>query len=158
MSAVLKQQKLTYRRMQKDDLPRVIAIEICAYPYPWTLGIFNDCLRVGYSCFVAESDNNTVVGYGVISTAAGECHILNLCIDVELQGCGYGRELLNYLMNAAGDKNVSDVFLEVRPSNKHAVHLYESIGFAEVGLRKDYYPADKGREDAVIFAKNISGY
>ena len=157
MSAVLKQKKLTYRKMHKDDLPRVIAIEIRAYPYPWTLGIFSDCLRVGYSCFVAE-DDKAVVGYGVISTAAGECHILNLCIDVELQGCGYGRELLHFLMKAADEKNVSDVFLEVRPSNKHAIQLYESIGFSEVGVRKGYYPADKGREDAVIFAKHISAY
>ena len=157
MSAVFKSKNLTYRNMHKDDLTRVMEIENRAYPYPWTLGIFSDCLRVGYYCFVAESEQS-VIGYGVISMAAGECHILNLCIDSECQGCGFGRELLDYLMAVAKENNVQDVFLEVRPSNKSAVQLYESIGFAEVGVRKDYYPAKKGREDAVIFAKHISGF
>lgn len=157
MSAVLKDKTLTYRNMHKDDLSQVIAIEQRAYSHPWTQAIFSDCLRVGYACFVAESEQS-VIGYGVISMAAGECHILNLCIDSEFQGCGFGRKLLNYLMTVAKKNNVQDVFLEVRPSNKSALRLYESIGFSEVGVRKDYYPADKGREDAVIFAKHISGF
>lgn len=142
------------RAMRHEDLEDIMAVEVRAYPYPWTEGIFRDCMRVGYSCWVmTESDG--LVGYAVMSMAAGECHVLNLCIRPERQGFGYGRILLRALMEHARTRKVGTAFLEVRPSNTPAVHLYLSEGFNEIGLRKRYYPADNGREDALVLAKSL---
>lgn len=145
---------LSFRTMLLDDLTHVIAVEKKAYTHPWTLGIFRDCLRVGYKCWVVELDNK-IIGYGVVMIAAGESHILNLCIHPEYQGNGYGRVLLHFLIEQA-QKAASDmVLLEVRESNKTAIALYESSGFHELGVRRDYYPADVGRENAIILAKYL---
>jgi len=143
------------RTMCHDDLEEIMAVELRAYPYPWTEGIFRDCMRVGYSCWVL-ADEGMILGYGVMSMAAGECHVLNLCVRPECQGQGYGRVLLNGLLDTARRHRIQTAFLEVRPSNTSAVHLYQSEGFNEVGLRKRYYPADQGREDALVLAKSLA--
>jgi len=139
------------RPMRETDVASVMAIETRAYFSPWTEGIFRDCLRVGYSCWVAERDER-LLGYGVLSVGAGEAHLLNLCVAPEHQGKGLGRRLLVHFIDAARGYGAEALFLEVRPSNQSAVHLYESSGFNQVGCRRDYYPAPKGREDALIFA------
>lgn len=154
MSAVLEFPQDEYRLMREDDLATVVNIEQAAYLFPWSESIFRDCLRAGYACWVMELDNE-LMGYAVLLTAVGECHILNLCIDPVLQGKGYGRRLLNKMLDYAKSVNANSAFLEVRPSNTYAVELYESEGFNEVGIRKDYYPAKIGREDAMIFAKEL---
>ena len=154
MSAILESSKLAYRAMQISDLDDVMEIEHRAYPFPWSRAIFQDCIKAGYHCWAAELDNN-VVGYAVFINAVEECHLLNLCIDPELQGRGYGRQLLSHVLNSAREYKAICVFLEVRPSNAYAIQLYESEGFNEVGIRKQYYPTNHGREDAVIYAKEI---
>ena len=154
MSAVLEFPQDQYRLMREDDLVQVVNIERAAYQFPWSEGIFRDCLRAGYTCWVQELDQE-LMGYAVLLTAVDECHILNLCIDPVLQGKGYGRRLLNKMLDYAKGINANSAFLEVRPSNVYAVELYESEGFNEVGIRKDYYPAEFGREDAMIFAKEL---
>lgn len=154
MSAVLEFPTDEYRLMQEDDLVSVVNIEQAAYLFPWSEAIFRDCLRVGYACWVVELDQE-VAGYAILLTAVDECHMLNLCIDPQLQGKGYGRRLLNKMLDYAKSINANSAFLEVRPSNTYAVDLYESEGFNEVGIRKDYYPAKFGREDAMIFAKEL---
>ena len=154
MSAVLEFPRDEYRLMQDEDLVRVVNIEQAAYQFPWSEAIFRDCLRAGYVCWVLELEDE-LVGYAVLLTAVRECHILNLCIDPKLQGKGYGRRLLNKMLDYAKNVNANSAFLEVRPSNVYAVELYESEGFNEVGIRKDYYPAEFGREDAIIFAKEL---
>ena len=140
-----------FRPMKEDDLSAVLAIEQRAYEFPWTRGIFRDCLRIGYHCYVVAGEAG-VVGYGILSIGAGESHILNLCIHPAHRRCGLGRGLLNFLMDEARRARVDCILLEVRPSNRAAIHLYESLGFNEIGLRKDYYPARQGREDALVFA------
>jgi [ribosomal protein S18]-alanine N-acetyltransferase len=142
--------------MRREDLNEIMGVEVRAYPFPWTEGIFRDCMRVGYSCWVMNNAEQ-LVGYAVMSMAAGECHILNLCVRPECQGQGYGRLLLRALLDHARRNRVETLFLEVRPSNTPAVHLYLSEGFNEVGLRKRYYPADNGREDALVLAKSLHG-
>jgi len=143
------------RTMNYSDLKQVIAIEQRAYPYPWTIGIFRDCLRVGYSAWVMTLDKK-VMGYGVVMFAPGEAHILNICIDPDYQGKGLGRYLLKYLLKKSVQTDIDMIMLEVRRSNVGAQHLYESEGFNELGVRKAYYPADDGREDAIILAKYLS--
>lgn len=154
MSAVLEPAELEYRPMEIEDLDNVMDVEARAYPFPWSRAIFQDCINAGYHCWVVEQQNQ-FIGYAVFINAVEECHLLNICIDPELQGRGYGRQLLNHVMDNAKEYKAVCVFLEVRPSNIHAVDLYESEGFNEVGLRKQYYPTSHGREDAVIYAKEI---
>lgn len=154
MSAVIKSEDFAVRPMTRADLREVMAIEIVEYPFPWTERIFADCLRVGYHCRVAEAAGE-LIGYGIMSTGAGEAHILNLCVGSAFQGQGLGRALLTRLLEEAGSLRVDTVFLEVRPSNVPAVTLYESMGFNCIGTRKDYYPAKYGREDATILALTL---
>ncbi len=138
--------------MRGADLDAVLSIERCAYPYPWTEVIFRDCLRVGYSCWIAECSEG-VVAYTVLSIAAGEAHLLNLCVDPSRQREGIGRRLLRHVLRLAREHGANTLFLEVRPSNDAAVSLYRDAGFVEVGTRRDYYPA-RGlkREDAMVLA------
>lgn len=143
------------RTMTYTDLQQVIAIEVEAYTHPWTVGIFRDCLRVGYSSWVLEKEGN-IIGYGVVMLAAGEAHILNLCISVKYQGVGLGRELLNFMSDKAKQSEIDMILLEVRRSNQSAINLYMSEGFHELGVRDNYYPAAEGREDAIIFAKYLA--
>ena len=139
------------RAMQATDLERVFEIEQRAYEFPWTLGIFHDCLRAGYGCWVMV-ENERVLGYGILSAAAGEAHILNVCVAPEAQGRGHGRRLVQRLIDLSRWHRVERVFLEVRPSNPRAIALYHDIGFNEIGRRPKYYPAKGGREDALVMA------
>ncbi len=155
MSAVLKQATIVFRPMSEVDLEKVMKIEEGVYEFPWSIGIFQDCLRVGYCCWILEQGDK-VSGYGIMSVLAGEAHILNLCIKSDLQQNGLGKEMLDYLIDLAKVHNADVMFLEVRPSNSQALKIYKRSGFDEVGNRKDYYPAKFGREDAVILAKQLT--
>jgi len=154
VSAVVQTPGLWIRPMTTHDLEHIMRVELAMYPFPWTRRIFEDCLRVGYRCHVGEIDGN-FAGYGVMSTGAGEAHVLNLCVAGEFQRQGLAREILSLLLDEADKLEVRDVFLEVRPSNMAAITLYEQMGFNQVGLRKDYYPTEEGREDAIIFASSL---
>jgi len=153
MSAVVKS-NATLRPMTETDLGAVMDIELQVYPFPWTPGIFRDCLLVGYLCWVYEEDG-AVQAYGIMSVGAGEAHVLNLCVRPDAQGRGVGRRLLRHLMDVAQSLRAKTVLLEVRPSNRVACGLYHSMGFNEVGTRSNYYPAKNGREDALIMACSL---
>ncbi len=152
MSAQLKDSPLKLRPMRQKDLPEVMLIERAVYDFPWTLGIFQDCLRVGYCCWLLEMERQ-VIGYGVMSVVIDESHILNLCIHPGWQGRGLGRKLLQRLLKVARQHGAETAFLEVRESNRAALSLYGSLGFVEVGRRRDYYPAiGDSREDALVMS------
>jgi ribosomal-protein-alanine N-acetyltransferase len=142
------------RPMREDDLDAVLEIELRAYPFPWTRGIFQDCLRANYPAWVLQRDGR-IVGYGLLSMAADEAHVLNVCAAPEEQGQGYGRRLLRALLQLARGRGAQRVFLEVRPSNPAAIALYDAEGFNEIGRRPRYYPAKGGREDAIVMAKEL---
>ena len=142
------------RTMNYSDLKQVLVIEKKAYPHPWTLGIFRDCLRIGYHAWVMTLDQN-IIGYGIVMLSPGEAHILNICVDPEYQGKGLGRYLLRHLVKKSGLTDVDMILLEVRRTNVSAQQLYQSEGFHELGVRKAYYPAEGGREDAIILAKYL---
>jgi len=154
MSAVLKPLEFDFRPMLREDLEAVVRIERAAYPYPWSLGNFRDCLDAGYSCWVAELDGQ-LTGYWIMMLAAGEGHILNCCVAPAWQGRGFGRHLVEHLIDGARARDTEFLFLEVRPSNRPALGLYQRLGFASVGLRKGYYPADQGQEDAVVMRLDL---
>lgn len=140
------------RPMLETDLPQVMSVEMAAYQFPWTEGIFRDCLHVGYTCRVLDIGGD-VAGYGIMSLGAGEAHILNLCIRAEYQCRGFGRRLLLYLLDRARASGMQEAFLEVRPSNSAAVRLYTAMGFENVGVRRGYYQAIAGREDATVLRR-----
>jgi ribosomal-protein-alanine N-acetyltransferase len=154
MSAILSDPRFHLRPMRLDDLPYVMPVEQAAYSHPWTEGIFRDCLRVGYQCWVAER-GDVLVGHAVMSVAVGEAHILNLCIAPDRQGQGLGRRLLQRMLRLAAELQADTVYLEVRETNRIARVLYESLGFTQIGQRPDYYPDDEGRENALIYAKSL---
>ena len=143
------------RTMSYADLKSVISVEKKAYPHPWTLGIFRDCLRIGYNAWVMTLDKE-IIGYGIVMLSAGEAHILNICIEPDFQNKGLGRYLLCHILKKSKQTDVDMVLLEVRRSNTTAQQLYQSEGFHELGVRKAYYPADNGREDAIILAKYLA--
>ncbi|MEE9493503.1 MAG: ribosomal protein S18-alanine N-acetyltransferase [Gammaproteobacteria bacterium] len=151
MNAVIKAPHARVRPLTVADLEAVMSIENSAYEFPWSIGIFRDCLKAGYDGWCLDIDE-TLIGYSVLSRGAGEAHILNITITPEQQGKGYGRKLLEHMQYLAKRYQVECLLLEVRSSNKAAKYLYESSGFNEIGRRPGYYPASQGREDAVIFA------
>ena len=140
--------------MQVDDLDTVAAIEAAAYEFPWSRSIFADCLRAGYESVVLVQ-GDAIIGHGVLSSGANESHILNVCVTPGEQGRGHGRRLVMRLLDIARWQRSERVYLEVRPSNPHAIALYDSIGFNEFGRRPNYYPARKGREDALVMAMEL---
>ncbi len=144
-----------FRKMTFADVPDVMLIESQVYTHPWTEGIFNDCIRVGYNCLVYEQ-HNRLLAYGLVSIAANEAHILNLCVDPQVQGTGLGKRMLYKLMQLAEERLSDSIFLEVRESNEIAQNLYEQEGFNRIGVRKAYYPSPDGREDAYVYAKALN--
>ncbi|HUP92795.1 MAG TPA: ribosomal protein S18-alanine N-acetyltransferase [Solimonas sp.] len=136
--------------MHPLHLPQVLDIESRAYPFPWTEGIFSDCLKVGYSSWVVTNTIGEVLGYAMLSMAVGEAHILNLCVSPDHQRQGLADYLLQHLLTIARAANVNLMLLEVRRSNRAARKLYEKFGFRKFGVRKAYYPAHDGREDALV--------
>lgn len=154
MSAQPSDRPAALRTMREQDVDAVHAIERRAYEFPWSAGIFRDCLRADYIAWVLDVDGE-ITGYFLMSLAAGEAHVLNICVAPERQGHGHGRRLLRSLMHLARSRGAQRVFLEVRPSNVHAIALYDHEGFNEIGRRPRYYPARDGREDAIVMAMEL---
>jgi ribosomal-protein-alanine N-acetyltransferase len=146
--------ELLIRPMRESELDAVVRIERAAYAFPWTEGIFRDCLRVNYICRVVEIDV-ALVGYGIMSVGSGEAHLLNVCIADAYRCRGIGRRLLGHLLQTAAAAGAREAFLEARPSNTAAIRLYQSLGFQQIGVRRGYYQASEGREDAIVLRRDI---
>lgn len=146
--------RVTHRQMTEADVGAISDLENLSYMFPWSAGIFRDCLRVGYTCRVVEGVDG-LGGYAIMSMGAGEAHILNICVRADLRGQSVGRRLMTWLLDEADRAGQGWVFLEVRPSNRPALLLYESLGFSQVGLRRGYYQAVGGREDAIVYRLDL---
>jgi [ribosomal protein S18]-alanine N-acetyltransferase len=142
------------RPMMEMDLTEVAAIEQKSYAFPWSENIFRDCLRVGYTCRALDLAGQ-IIGYGVMSMGAGEAHILNLCVREEFRIVGFGRRLLEHMLERAAVSGVGEAFLEVRPTNLAAIRLYQRLGFEQIGIRRGYYQAPDGREDAIVLKLDL---
>ena len=140
--------------MRESDLRAVLEIEESLYEFPWTLGNFRDSLRAGYACWVLREGRN-VIGYAVLMLAAGEAHLLNLSVAAGSQRRGHGRDLLHKLVEFAREHKAKVLFLEVRPTNEVGLRLYAGLGFRQIGVRRGYYPARRGREDAFVLALDL---
>lgn len=143
------------RPMDIATLSQVVDIERRAYAFPWTEGIFRDCLNVGYSAWIVASPADEVLAYAVMSMAVGEAHVLNLCVEPAYHQQGLGRFLLTHLQQLARSAGMDIMLLEVRKSNAAAIALYQGMGFHKLGVRKAYYPARDGSEDALLLGYNL---
>ena len=138
-----------------DEAHIMLALEEAGQEFPWVLGNFKDSLKAGHYCWLLYEDEDAI-GYIIFSLAAQNCDILNLVIRPDKQHQGYGAFLLTEAMLYSKDHDAASVFLEVRRSNHAAISLYHKMGFNEIASRKNYYPAKKGFEDALIFAATLS--
>lgn len=143
------------RPMAEVDLPHIQRIELASYEHPWTPGNFADSLKAGYSMWVREAAGE-IIGYYALMVAAGEAHLLNLTIAPVWRGHGLGRDLLEHCLARACDHRAESLYLEVRTSNTAAIALYRSSGFTDLAVRRGYYPARDGREDALIMKKELA--
>ena len=148
------QPEIFARTMRSSDVELAAQNEAAAQEHPWTKRIFVDCLRAGYQCWVL-ANKQRIIAHGVMSVAIGECHLLTLCVHPDFQRRGYGRKLFKLLLDRASKQDAEICFLEVRRSNAGAIDLYRSMGFAQIGERKNYYPAKGKREDALIMSRDL---
>jgi ribosomal-protein-alanine N-acetyltransferase len=150
MSALPRPEDDRYAPMSEKDLDEVVAVEQEVYPFPWTRGNFSDALQAGYSAWVLRDASGHVVAYTVMMIALDEAHLLNLSVAREAQRTGLGWRTLDWMADVARGYGVRTMLLEVRPSNEAALLLYQRYGFDRIGVRRGYYPAVGGREDAVV--------
>ena len=147
--------KIALRAMTDQDLDDVLKVEFQSYAFPWSRQIFQDCITSGYDCRIL-CVNDEIVGHTVLSVAADEAHLLNICVRRDMQGRGYGRLFVRQVIKRAVVLGANRLFLEVRPSNRIAIRLYDSLGFVQIGERKDYYPSESGREDAQVLVLELA--
>lgn len=140
--------------LTENDVEQIFQIEKSAYLVPWSEETFQRCFQMNYFSIGAKEENQ-LLGYVIFSIMVGECHILNLCVDPKHQRQGLGRKLLTQALDIAKEKQTGVAYLEVRRSNSAAIALYNSMSFIQIGQRKNYYPSDKGYEDALVFAKDL---
>ena len=141
------------RPMEEADLPQVMRMEKDTFSDPWNESFFRTCLEVS-ACWVLEQPGD-ICAYAVMSVEATQAHILNLCVDFEFRRRGLGRRLLTHLLDQAHRNGALVAFLEVRPSNRSAIQLYQSMGFRPRGVSKGYYPKPRGSEDALILVTRL---
>ncbi len=141
--------QIHYRRMRAADLSEVAFLEKSLYAFPWSLGNFRDSVNAGYDCWTV-THGEAVVGYAILMIALDEAHLLNIAVASEWQNQGIGGAFLQHMIEVAKSAGCQIVYLEVRPSNLAARHLYRALGFQQIAIRPEYYPAVSGREDALF--------
>jgi [ribosomal protein S18]-alanine N-acetyltransferase len=146
---------LSYRAIHDDDIAAVALIERDVYVFPWSAGNFRDSLLSGYQCWGCWADGK-LIGYAIILVSLDEAHLLNFAVSRGWQSQGVGMRFLTFVINESKRMNCEMLYLEVRPSNVIGRRLYERFGFQQLGLRRNYYPATSGREDALFLGLNIS--
>ena len=150
------QAALHFEFMTESDITEVVAIEDAVYPHPWSRGNFADALKSGYQTWVLRDITGTMLGYFLLMLAVDEAHLLNISVRGDLHGRGIGRYLLGKIVDLAEDNIMSSVLLEVRPSNRRALAVYQRYGFVRIGRRKNYYPDVNGqREDAIVMRLSL---
>ena len=146
---------MTCRPMLENDLAEVVVIEHAATEFPWSLKNFQGCLKAGYVAWAFSNETGKIIGFTVLQKVVDELHLLNVCVRQQFQGKGMGEFILNSIVDYAQDSSFSIIVLEVRASNSRAQKLYSKVGFNEMSVRKDYYPAQIGREDAILMGLDL---
>jgi len=146
--------QLSYRRLRAADLPEVARLEKSLYDFPWSLGNFRDSVAAGYDCWTV-THGDQLIGYAILMVALEEAHLLNFAVAAEWQNQGVGASFLTHMVRVAREAGCQIVYLEVRPSNLPARHLYRALGFQQIAIRPEYYPASHGREDALFLGLSL---
>ena len=146
--------QIHYRRMRSADLSAVAQLERSLYAFPWSIGNFRDSVTAGYDCWTV-AHGESIIGYAVLMIALDESHLLNFAVAPEWQGQGIGRAFLEHMIQVARGASCQIIYLEVRPSNIAARHLYRKLGFQQIAIRPEYYPAIGGREDALFLGLTL---
>lgn len=141
--------------MQIGDLDEVLVIEYQGFDFPWARGNFVDSISSGYSCWVCRVGGE-LAGYFVLMLAVDDAHLLTISVAARRQGLGFGARLLRHAMNVGLAGGASALLIEVRPSNEKALTLYRHFGFQQIGVRRAYYPATEGREDALVMTHALT--
>jgi len=150
MSALAQPALERFVPLSPSRIPEVVCLERKIYPFPWTAGNFEDALRSGYSAWTLVSENDIIIAYAVAMLAVDEAHLLNLAVDPQMQRRGFGWKMLDWMARTMREYGARFLLLEVRPSNTEALRLYRQYGFESIGIRRGYYPARRGREDAIV--------
>jgi len=150
MNAQVRPAPTRFVPLDPERIPEVMRLEREVYPFPWTSGNFLDALRSGYSAWTLVDQNDALIGYAVAMLAVDEAHLLNLAIEPRWQRLGHGWRLLDWMARTMHEYGAGSLLLEVRPSNGGARQMYLRYGFVEIGKRRGYYPAHRGREDAIV--------
>jgi len=140
--------------MRAADLAEVARLEKSLYEFPWSLGNFRDSVTAGYDCWIV-AHGESVIGYAILMVALDEAHLLNFAVSSDWQNQGIGRAFLAHVVHVAREAGAQIVYLEVRPSNVAARHLYRKMGFQQIAIRPEYYPASAGREDALFLGLTL---
>lgn len=137
--------------LEATHLAAIYRIESLAHTHPWSEKLLSDINSRGADHHVLLVDN-AVVGYFYAQNVVGEVTLLNIAIDPSHQGKGFGKHLLNAFLDRCEASNAESAWLEVRESNTRAFELYQAEGFNEVDRRRNYYPTENGKEDAIIMS------
>ncbi|MDT8370673.1 MAG: ribosomal protein S18-alanine N-acetyltransferase [Gammaproteobacteria bacterium] len=144
------------RHMLESDIAEVTNIEQQANMFPWSRKHFESSLKAGHQAWVFCNDQNQILGFTIVQQILDETHLLNICVKPTVQGRGYGREILNYVIEFSNSISSNIILLEVRQTNLRAQQLYLNSGFNEIAVRKNYYPSDNGCEDAILMGIDLS--
>lgn len=161
--------ELSFMPMQAADLDEVLKIESVSHIHPWTKGNFSDSLAAGHWAYCIRPQVDQMVkgsyldpavlwAYCVLFPAVDELHLLNITVSPHLRKLGLGQRMMAAIEGVAAQQKMPRIILEVRPTNLDAVALYQKLGYEQIGVRKNYYPANPetgSREDALVMAKSI---
>lgn len=155
LSELLSESHITLRKMTVADLTAVSTIEKQSTLFPWTVKHFEDCLKAGHEAWVICDNEDHIISFTIVQKVVDELHLLNICVQLQHQGQGYGKAMLNHVVQFARELGSVLIVLEVRRSNTKAQSLYAQAGFNEMSVRRDYYPAEEGREDAILMGLDL---
>lgn len=147
MGETVKEGTLYFRQMEVGDIPAVAQIEQQLFSRPWSKQAFLESMEQD-TLFVVALEKNVIVGYCGMYCVSGEGEITNVAVALGNQNQGIGHRMLEYLLKQAHQKEMNRIILEVRVSNKNAIHVYEKLGFQNCGIRKNLY--EMPREDGMI--------
>ena len=150
----LKPTEILMSRITNTDIAEVHALESRSYSFPWSQLIFSDCINSQYECWMMRKSDK-VIAYGILAIGIDDSHLLNLCVDSDFRRQGHAYHMVRFLSDISIVRNAKRMLLEVRASNYQAFNLYRKLGFQQIGLRSNYYPADNDREDARVLAKSL---
>ncbi len=145
--------EFTVRAMERGDIPRILMIENCSFPSPWTYQAFSSELKNKFAVYFVVLADNEIVGYAGMWLCPGEAHVTTVAVHPEFRGRGLGKLLMKTLIEYSRVRGAATMVLEVRPSNVAALNLYKSLGFRQIGWRKNYYI--ETREDALVMLRNL---